>query len=39
MLGNFEYYNPTKLYFGKDALEGLNKEHRSCYENQRVRCE
>lgn len=26
MLGNFEYCNPTKLYFGKDALEGLNKE-------------
>lgn len=26
MLGNFTYCNPTKLYFGKDALEGLNKE-------------
>jgi len=26
MLGNFTYLNPTKLYFGKDALEGLRKE-------------
>lgn len=26
MLGNFTYCNPTKLYFGKDALEGLNEE-------------
>ena len=26
MLGNFTYHNPTKLYFGKDALEGLNGE-------------
>ena len=26
MLGNFTYCNPTKLYFGKDALKGLNKE-------------
>lgn len=26
MLGNFSYCNPTKLYFGKDALEGLNTE-------------
>lgn len=26
MLGNFTYCNPTKLYFGKDALDGLNKE-------------
>ncbi len=26
MLGNFQYYNPTKLYFGKDALEGLGIE-------------
>lgn len=26
MLGNFTYCNPTKLYFGKDALEGLNAE-------------
>lgn len=26
MLGNFTYCNPTKLYFGKDALNGLNEE-------------
>ncbi len=26
MLGNFTYRNPTKLYFGKDALNGLNEE-------------
>ena len=26
MLGNFTYCNPTKLYFGKDALEGLRQE-------------
>ena len=26
MLGNFTYCNPTKLYFGKNALDGLNKE-------------
>ena len=26
MLGNFSYCNPTKLYFGKDALDGLNAE-------------
>lgn len=26
MIGNFEYCNPTKLYFGKDALDGLKKE-------------
>lgn len=26
MLGNFTYCNPTKLYFGKDALDGLNVE-------------
>lgn len=26
MLGNFEYCNPTKLYFGEDSLEDLNKE-------------
>lgn len=26
MLGNFMYSNPTKLYFGKDSLEGLRKE-------------
>ena len=26
MLGNFVYCNPTKVYFGKTALEGLRKE-------------
>lgn len=26
MIGNFTYCNPTKLYFGKDALEGLREE-------------
>ena len=26
MLGNFTYYNPTKLHFGKDALNKLNDE-------------
>ena len=26
MLGDFTYCNPTKLYFGKDALEGLKRE-------------
>ena len=26
MLGNFTYCNPTKLYFGQNALEGLNAE-------------
>lgn len=26
MLGNFEYCNPTKLYFGKKALNGLSGE-------------
>lgn len=26
MLGNFTYCNPTKLYFGKTALDGLNDE-------------
>lgn len=26
MLGNFEYCNPTKLYFGKNALNGLSGE-------------
>ncbi len=25
MLGNFTYCNPTKLYFGKDALNGLKE--------------
>lgn len=26
MLGNFEYCNPTKLYFGKKSIEKLGKE-------------
>lgn len=26
MLGKFSYHNPTKLYFGEDALEYLNEE-------------
>lgn len=26
MLGSFSYCNPTKLYFGKNALDGLNAE-------------
>ena len=26
MLGDFSYCNPTKLYFGKNALEGLKEE-------------
>lgn len=26
MLGNFTYCNPTKLYFGIEAIEGLGKE-------------
>ena len=26
MLGEFTYCNPTKLYFGKNALDGLNAE-------------
>ena len=26
MLGNFMYYNPTKLYFGEDALDFLGPE-------------
>lgn len=26
MLGNFSYSNPTKLYFGKDALDNLGEE-------------
>ena len=26
MLGNFAYCNPTKLYFGEDALQYLNTE-------------
>lgn len=26
MLGTFTYHNPTKLYFGEDALDGLAAE-------------
>ena len=26
MKGNFVYYNPTKLYFGPDSLNGLKEE-------------
>lgn len=26
MLGNFSYCNPTKLYFGEDALDYLEDE-------------
>ena len=26
MLGEFVYSNPTRLYFGKNALDGLAKE-------------
>ena len=26
MLGDFTYCNPTKLYFGKDAMKGLSEE-------------
>ena len=33
MLGNFTYSNPTRLYFGKDALDGLNTELKKYGEN------
>ena len=26
MIGTFTYHNPTKLYFGENALDGLNEE-------------
>ena len=26
MLYNFTYYNPTKIYFGKDAISNLSGE-------------
>lgn len=26
MLGNFSYCNPTKLYFGEDAVSNLSEE-------------
>ena len=29
MLGEFMYSNPTRLYFGKNALDGLAKELRN----------
>lgn len=29
MLGNFMYSNPTRLYFGENALDNLNKELRN----------
>ena len=33
MLGNFSYCNPTKLYFGEDALENLIVELAKCGNN------
>ena len=33
MLGNFSYCNPTKLYFGEDALENLIVELAKCVNN------
>lgn len=33
MLGNFTYYTPTKLYFGENALEGLQGELEKFGEN------
>ncbi len=33
MLGNFSYCNPTKLYFGTDALQNLNEELKKYGEN------
>lgn len=33
MLGNFSYHNPTKLIFGKDALDGLAEELKNYGEN------
>ena len=26
MTGNFTFHNPTKLYFGEEAIENLSKE-------------
>ena len=26
MLGNFMYCNPTRIYFGENALDGLKKD-------------
>ena len=28
MLGNFTFHNPTKLFFGEDALDNLGNELR-----------
>ena len=33
MLGNFTYCNPTKLYFGKDAIKNLSQELEKYGEN------
>ena len=33
MLGNFMYCNPTRLYFGEQALDGLQKELKKYGEN------
>ena len=33
MLGNFVYCNPTRLYFGEQALDGLQKELEKYGEN------
>ncbi len=33
MLGDFTYYNPTKLFFGKDALDNLGSELRKYGKN------
>ncbi|MBO8427154.1 MAG: iron-containing alcohol dehydrogenase [Firmicutes bacterium] len=33
MLGDFTYYNPTKLFFGKDALDNLGPELRKYGKN------
>ena len=33
MLGNFTYHNPTKLYFGEDALDNLSVELANYGEN------
>ena len=33
MLGNFMYWNPTKLYFGKDSLNFLDEELKNYGDN------
>ena len=30
MRGTFTYHNPTKLYFGENALDGLKAELEAC---------